>query len=281
MQKRTYVSDIYQWIIDDVITKVRVEFIRYGINDLILLELAEKWEYRILSMKICEVPNGNIKLPHLYLNAFVQDKALFSSENRLTSHTNTVPISPEWQLKQYQNAVGLLSRQFVKIPANRPNDHEYFFFLCQQYLTAIEDLQTQIRALDAPIKKVDHFFPYSTTTTKTVMDSQQNTPYPKIMNGVENVCKYTKNIALAQKETFTQQSIDKKSLDREELSDFSASDSEVSDVADTHMNRIDCCYTQIKRRKTGQQTRWLNKVKNGIMLINGREYLFRDALVKI
>merc|ERR1711939_634400 len=108
-------------------------------------------------MKICEIPCGNLKLPHLYSNAFVQNRDYFSPKYQFISTVNVAPICPGWQLKQYQNAVGLLSKQFVKIPPNRPNDHEFFFFLCQQYLVAIEDLQTQIRALDIPAKKSNQF----------------------------------------------------------------------------------------------------------------------------
>jgi len=127
MQKRTYVSDIYQWVIDDVVSNVKPEFTRLGIDEYVLIELAEKWEYRILQMKICEIPAGNLKLPNIFANIFVQNRIIAASENRPNPNMTTVHIRPEWQLQQYQNAVGLLSRQYVKIPTHRPNDHNYFF----------------------------------------------------------------------------------------------------------------------------------------------------------
>merc|ERR1712224_204054 len=53
----TYVSDIYQWIIDDVLTKIHSYFLHNDIDEGVLLELAHGWEKRILEMKILEAPN--------------------------------------------------------------------------------------------------------------------------------------------------------------------------------------------------------------------------------
>jgi hypothetical protein len=287
MLRRTYVSDIYQWVIDDVVSKIKPEFIRRGVNESVLIELAEKWEHRILQMKICEVPDVNLKLPNIPSNIYIQNKIVSVHENRTIPNINFTQINPECQLQQYQNAVGLLSRQFVKIPIHRPNDHDYFFFLCQQYLVAIKNLQTQIKALETPPDKTHSSFAFRTLLTPKhctesvngIKKFEYDVNYQLKGNLSNNIAEVVKNEAMTSKPKAT------KDLDCEELSDLSTSDSEVSHVSNKcktkRSNRIDCFYSQIKRKKMGQHNRWLNKVKLGTMFTNGREYLFKDAILDI
>jgi len=170
--------------------------------------------------------------------------------------------------------------------------------LCQQYIVAIEDLQAQIKVLEKPSRKTHHIFSHTTPVFGLQSNLKQNT-ITNDKNGTEtekirinkcsdfctNVNPNIKNERLVQKKVIGCQTVTTKNLDCEELSELSTSDSEGSRVLGKcksgYINRIDCFYTQIKRKRMGQRTRWLNKLKLGVMFTNGREYLFKDALLDI
>lgn len=145
MNQLTFVSDIYQWIIDDVVTKIRQEFIRYEVNESVLFELAEKWENSLIHAKICEVPDLNdvTCTPNQFIAKDSRTKTLSDMG------VNRILAPLDRQLRLYQNAVGLLYSQFVKIPKINCGGQDYFFFLCQQYTMAVEDLQNQIRGINS------------------------------------------------------------------------------------------------------------------------------------
>merc|ERR1712217_99403 len=72
-------------------------------------------------------------------------------------------------------------------------------------------------------------------------------------------------------------------LDCEELSELSSSENNGSKwtLNKTHRykNRIDCCYTEIKFEKTNKEhgRRWRNLFNNGILILDGKEYIFKAA----
>jgi len=63
MSHQTYVFEIYQWVINDLVSKIRREFIEEGIDESVIKELKEIWEGRLFSMKICEAADI---LRHVY-----------------------------------------------------------------------------------------------------------------------------------------------------------------------------------------------------------------------
>merc|ERR1711998_463036 len=117
MGRRNYVSDIYQWVIDDVIAKLRSQVIYQKISESILVEIAEKWEQRILKSRICEASDPRFMIPNTYTSLFSSDE--FRARNFSSLGKSTILVPLEMQLQQYQDAVRLLSAQFIKIPKYR------------------------------------------------------------------------------------------------------------------------------------------------------------------
>merc|ERR1712023_44483 len=136
-----------------MVAKLRPVFIQNRVNEKILIEFAHEWEQRIIEMKICEVPREQFKFYNL--NSTIQYNPKIFDNRSLTS-SNSILVPSGWQLKQYQDAVALLLQQLIKVPPlqHRPNNRQYFFFICQQYIEAIERLQIQIQRL-AGIKPPD------------------------------------------------------------------------------------------------------------------------------
>merc|ERR1712060_964034 len=72
-------------------------------------------------------------------------------------------------------------------------------------------------------------------------------------------------------------------LDYEELSELSSSENDGSkgtlNEINGYKNRIDCCYTEIKFKNTNKEhgRRWQNLLNNGILMLNGKEYVFKEA----
>jgi hypothetical protein len=289
MGNHSYVSDIYQWIIDELVTKLRPEFNRRGLHETVLLELAEKWEKRIIEMKICEVPTSQIKLPYIWSNTVTQCDLRYQKFSHLYGGGNNVVIPSEWQLKQYQDAVALLLKQLIKIPPlqQRPNDRDYFFFLCQQYIAAVGRLQNQIRGLTS-IKQVDKNSSHERDKNFLPMRSlTQNSHFLRTQTGFDDkpqLCNDKVTRHQNRKTGCPHSPITSQNLDCENLSECSISDDDTNaseNLSHWSKNRIDCRYTQIKRRRIQQRTRFFNIVNNGIMFINGREYLFREAIFDI
>lgn len=155
MHHRTYVSDIYQWVIDDVVAKLRCDFFRKGIDETVLYELAEEWERRVLEMKICEVPDymRHVRDPVLNRQKLSEERNIFSARcclghsithNCITQRTPN--LGPEQLLCQYRDAVSLVSAHYTKLPLGHVNERGYYNYLCVQYITAIENLQIRIQS---------------------------------------------------------------------------------------------------------------------------------------
>merc|ERR1712113_1106455 len=72
-------------------------------------------------------------------------------------------------------------------------------------------------------------------------------------------------------------------LDHEELSELSSSENDVSkgalDKIKGYENRIDCYYTEVTFKNTNKEhgRRWQNLLNNGILMLNGKEYVFKEA----
>merc|ERR1712159_164067 len=73
-----------------------------------------------------------------------------------------------------------------------------------------------------------------------------------------------------------------KDLDCEELSESGDDGSgNVVGLQKSDLNRMDCCYKTVKRRKTGEQIIWQSNLTKGIIFADKKEYVFREAMVTL
>jgi len=73
--------------------------------------------------------------------------------------------------------------------------------------------------------------------------------------------------------------------DREELSDLTESGDEhaqnPNDECEFNINSIVSCYEKVKLRKTTKRTGWQGLLTCGIMFIDNKEYIFREATMDL
>merc|ERR1711972_253638 len=123
MYHRTYVSDIYQWVIDDVIYKTKIKSSNKEINEVTLFEIAGEWEKHLLQMKICDVSNSHrliYKVPRENLKAPIIEPIVFTKKWFYSTHTilqiyDTLKKQLDMQIRLYQDIISLLNFQLNKI----------------------------------------------------------------------------------------------------------------------------------------------------------------------
>eukprot|EP00747_Dinoflagellata_sp_TGD_P146692 gnl/TRDRNA2_/TRDRNA2_176722_c1_seq1.p1 gnl/TRDRNA2_/TRDRNA2_176722_c1~~gnl/TRDRNA2_/TRDRNA2_176722_c1_seq1.p1 ORF type:complete len:273 (-),score=-6.48 gnl/TRDRNA2_/TRDRNA2_176722_c1_seq1:98-916(-) len=254
----TYVSEVYQWIIDDMIAKIRDYFRSNNIEDSLLHEIAIGWENRILEMKILEVPNQTKKNP--------SNNSLDISRARFTYGSNRDALDGEliYQLKQYRNIVYSLSNQRIKAFEIKNGSMDYNFCLCQKIAISLEKIELQIQDLI----NLDIISDLINPTTQTLGI------IPNRLIEEKNTLESPISPRQAQN-----------NLDREELSEFEDSESSTIEAAfeknSHYVNRINCCYEVVRLRKIGLKSTWHCTLKNGIALIDGKEFVFHRALANL
>jgi len=329
MPKHSYVADIYQWVIDDVVSKVHQDFIDEGVDDSLLNKLAREWERNIQEMKILETsdtlksirksqtslesPKGKIMKQSISPTERPNYPFLGQDCNQTKSYAQLI-----LQLREYQDAVSLLSNQYSKIPKEKNKDRRYCYYLCQQYAAVVEKLRIYLQNF-----KIREIISSSRKDIKTHLDPSARKlqgSYGLVESGSSRdtqnsfsdhvVCNQSREINVSengdeckerQKHEGTKNSLNRvcgvkvdharlrsqpsKDLDLEDLSDLSDSSVGVSEViensSEDYMNRIDCCYEKIQLRKMGNKTKWQSVFKNGIMLIDGKEFVFHEATVNL
>jgi hypothetical protein len=141
MYHRTYVSDIYQWVIDDVIYKTRIKSSNKEINEATLLEIAGEWVKQLLQMKICDVPNSHrsiYKVQRENLRAPIIEPIVFTKQWFYSTHTilqiyDTLKKQLDMQIRLYQDITSLLNFQLNKVPIEYVHYRDRYIFLKSYY----------------------------------------------------------------------------------------------------------------------------------------------------
>jgi hypothetical protein len=137
----SYVYNIYQWVINDVITKVREDVVRGGTDEAMLHELAAEWEKQVLKTKAFEVPHS---FSHEHNSA---DSLLLRKHQNIKNdacNNQRMRAQLEQQLRQYQNATYMLSTHYAELSTEQTDARQFYYFLFHQYAAAIENLEAQI-----------------------------------------------------------------------------------------------------------------------------------------
>jgi hypothetical protein len=315
MSHRTYVSDIYQWVINDLASRVLHDFIEEGIEESVIQELTEDWKRRLLSMKVCEAPD---------INRLVQNSCTSSQSNKFESvlysdfsssfraqqlknsdiRNEKVRIHLGQKFKEYQDNLRLISNSYGNLPSESIQKRRYY---CSLYYKCVIDVKNLLSSFHGSIKyaetpgvKLDDSPEnisknFNCNLTKFAFYQFQNNKNLESKNLRKNKeIKDETNVAFKNRDKKNERNTTTKlkesqkqlseTLDCEELSDLSESEDENAENKKYYQgdfNRIDCCYEKVKLRKTNKRVSWHNKLKNGIMLIDGCEFVFDKALADL
>jgi hypothetical protein len=226
-------------------------------------------------MKICET-----SLKANFKTKYQPCPYIFESNKLITdAHYDQRPViykTPYVQLYQtllkYQEAISLLSFYYTKLPPERINDRKYYYYLYYQYINAAEYIHSHIQYINrrekttiARCSKLDLIFLKLSNWTAilTNLSNETQTNYNKYKNIKKPLLCNNKVLRL-----------------NSHLTD--SKDKNIKFVFNLRLNfenRIDCCYEKIKHCKTDKSTRWHNILRNGIMLINKKEFVFNKAMV--
>jgi len=292
MSQLNYVSDLYQWAIDDVISKVHSKFKIKEIKTFILNDLAEKWAKKILEMKICETTvKENFKIKYQPCPYIFEPNNLITEANHNQSWLldklliYKTPYAQLYQtLLKYQEAISLLSFYYTKLPFERINDRKYYYYLYHQYINAAEYIHLQIQYINRQDK---------TTITRCSQSDLTSLQSDELSYD----CKSTRTVIPTNSSNEVQKNYNKYHSDEKKplfcddnkvlglvshLAD--SKDKNIEAMSNSRLNfenRIDCCYEKIKHCKTDKSTRWQNILRNGIMLIDKKEFVFNKAMVDL
>jgi len=278
------ITDVYQWVIDDVIAKSQKNFSKEGIADAVLHELAEVWENRILDMNICEK-----------LGTSGRSKSVLEPKIRS-------PFSE-------QHAVPLTLGQFSHTTIQSVHDKSYYNIACNQYAVTAQTIQQKTVGIVNISSPIYSYCPDNNSTllqkpllgnlhsTKEFVNETAGFNHDAQLHSVlscdmekrkkrelsynRNSKVWTSTEKLKKEHLSSNLSEHLKSqthLQSEELSELSesGSDEEFFNAHDD-VDKINCCYERIQLRRKGKQTKWLNTLKYGIASIGGKEYAFHSA----
>jgi len=313
MSHHTYVSDIYNWVINDVITKVHKNVINSTPCDSVLQEIAESWERRVSASKICEASDDSRHIHYssgknlsydLRKNCFssYDDHELLRLKHNSYMNSDTVRVQISQRFKQLQEAISLLSHLYDKTPIEYSLDRSYYYFSYYHYYVAATNLLNQIQTTDSKHKIRADITP-NITSPMIKMPFQESEKSTLVSKTIHDNISASKSCNLEAKKKYRYNKPSNKysnkskmvtpsspvgtipNPDREELSDLTESGDEhtqsLNDECESNINSIVSCYEKVKLRKTTKRTGWQGLLTCGIMFIDNKEYIFREATMDL
>jgi len=273
-------------------------------------------------MKICETPNCSRCLSNTQFSSnWLQQHSKIGDGSWASNCFTTLASSghghPFKHLRQYYNIMAFLSAQYMKLPTEQINQRSYYYFLYQQYATAVKNLVLYIQNNTARVMTENTCRSSSEKILRQQENSQnKNTVSSQYLHVGESLSDeehdvtyearsehYCENLWVSKSEenhddwlcdeaqkVMTEKEFHPRrfsfnkfqDFDHEALTDSLDEDSKGFESWYTsYTNRIDCCFDKVQRRKAGNHTKWHNRLKNGIMLIAEKEYVFNEALVEL
>jgi len=225
------------------------------------------------------------------------------------------------KFKEYQDILHLLSNFYEKIPPEIEQKRRYYCTVYTKCVFEVKNLLTIAHKLlrlgyddSSTRKKIEsskttysyalyQLQNYKNSKNKFLMIKDELKKHAEKLGNYDEVRVNENLLCLTHKHIIETKSIkgvrtlsskihkrNDEVLDREELSDLTESDDEKNEESCRQIekcqfinneNRVDCCYEKIQLRKTNKRTSWHNKISNGIMLIDGCEFVFNEALMNL